>query len=256
MWRDRRKRNPKSEHRPEKIRERLSRPKSGSVLGDAVLGGVDGIVTTFAVIAGSTGGKLSSEVVIVLGLANLIADGFSMAVSNYLNVKSEGEQVKRAREDESRQIEEYPKGERREVREIFARKGFEDETLDQIVEVISRDREVWIDTMLCDELRLLKAPENPRRAAAATFTAFVTLGFVPLIPYVLSFPPQILFLVSSMLAAFAFISLGIWKGVMLHSSPLRSGVQTLVVGGIAAMLAYAVGALLHFLFGMSPGQGG
>ncbi|MHB9029369.1 MAG: VIT1/CCC1 transporter family protein [Candidatus Latescibacterota bacterium] len=256
MWFRRKQRNLKNEHRPEKIRKRISRKKGESVLGDAVLGGVDGIVTTFAVIAGSAGGKLSSQVVIILGLANLIADGFSMAVSNYLSTKSEGEQVERAREDESRQIEEYPKGERREVREIFARKGFDDATLNYIVEVITSNRDVWVDTMLSDELKMRIVSESPRHAAVTTFVAFVFFGFVPLIPYIFSFPQTLLFPVSSCLAAFAFISLGVWKGVALHRSPIRSGVQTFVVGGIAAVLAYGVGALLHSLFGMSPGQGG
>lgn len=222
------------------------------MVGDAVLGGVDGIITTFAIVAGSVGGGFSNQVVIVLGIANLIADGFSMAVSNFLSTRSEAEEVERARESEIRQIEEYPEGERREVREIFAQKGFDDGTLDRIVEVITRKRDLWVDTMLGDELHLQKTPKSPRRAAITTFTAFLVFGFVSLIPYVFSFPQRLLFPVSGILSAIAFFTLGFWKGVILHRSPFLSGLQTFIIGGIAAALAYGIGVLLHNAFGVAP----
>ncbi len=253
MWQQTRHRDLKEEHRPEKIRERISARGGQSWLGDAVLGGVDGIVTTFAVVAGSAGGQLSTHVVIILGLANLFADGFSMAISNYLGTRSRREEVEEAKEDESWQIESYPLGEHREVREIFARKGFRGPTLDHIVDVITRDKEVWIDTMLEEELNLQKVAASPRRAAIVTFIAFVLFGSIPLTPFV--FPMQTqqqLFLISGGLSAVAFAILGVWKGAMLHRPPLRSGLQTFLIGSIAALLAYGVGAVLHLLFGVAP----
>jgi len=253
MWRRTRNRDLKEEHRPDKIRERIAARRGESPLGDAVLGAVDGIVTTFAIVAGSAGGRLSTEVVIVLGLANLIADGFSMAVSNFLGTRSRQEEVDQAKQDESWQIDSYPMGEYREVREIFARKGFRGPTLDRIVEVITRNRDVWIDTMLDEELNLQRVPASPWRAAVVTFIAFDLFGFIPLIPFVFpAFAPEHLFLASGGLSAAAFATLGIWKGVMLNRPPIRSGFQTLLIGSIAAALAYAVGALLHTLFGVSP----
>ncbi len=253
MWRQTRHRDLKEEHRPDRIRERISARGGQSWLGDAVLGGVDGIVTTFAVVAGSAGGQLSTQVVIVLGLANLIADGFSMAVSNYLGTRSRREEVEQAKQDESWQIDSYPAGEYREVREIFARKGFRGPTLDHIVDVITRDKEVWIDTMLEEELNLQRVPASPRRAAVVTFIAFVIFGSIPLIPFIFPIPAQRqLFLISGGLSAVAFAILGVWKGVMLHRPPLRSGLQTFLIGSIAAVLAYGVGALLHSLFGVAP----
>jgi VIT1/CCC1 family predicted Fe2+/Mn2+ transporter len=255
-WRQMRTRNLKEEHRPEKIRERISAKGGESALGDAVLGASDGIITTFAVVAGSAGGQFSTDVVIVLGLANLIADGFSMAVSNYLSTRSRQEEVDEAKEDESWQIDRYPLGEYREVREIFARKGFHGPTLDRIVEVITRNRDVWIDTMLEEELNLQKVMASPSHAAMVTFAAFIAFGSIPLIPFVLpAFPQQHLFLVSSGLSAVAFATLGVWKGWMLHRPPFRSGLQTFLIGSIAAVLAYGVGALLHILFGVSAGAG-
>ena len=123
------------EHRPERIRERINQDRSGYV-GDGILGGVDGIVTTFAVVAGAVGGGFGGEVVVVLGIAKLLADGFSMGVSNYLQTKSERERVEQARQNERRHVERVPEGERREIREIFAQKGFEGVSVREIGKLI------------------------------------------------------------------------------------------------------------------------
>jgi VIT1/CCC1 family predicted Fe2+/Mn2+ transporter len=244
------------EHRKEEIQERISSRDSESGLGDAVLGGVDGIITTFAVVAGSTGGQLPVTAIIVLGFANLIADGFSMGVSNYLSVRSRQEEVEGTRQDEHRQIDEHPKGEREEVREIFAQKGFRGATLDRIVEVITRDREVWVETMLTEEHNLQMSAANPLRSGMATFFSFLLFGFVPLIPFILPVVPGgYRFPASCALASVAFVGLGIAKALVLNRPPLRSGFQTLVIGGIAAVLAYSVGALLRTVFGIEETQG-
>ena len=241
------------EHALHRIRARLARPSGESSLGDFILGGVDGVVTTFAVVAGSAGGQLASSTVIILGLANLIADGFSMAVSNYLGTRSRQQEVARSRADEAWQIEEFPEGERQEIREIFARKGFDAATLDEIVEVITSDREVWIDTMMAEELKLSEVSARPLRAGLATFVAFSICGFIPLLPFVLGFEAfDAMFGVSAALAAGTFFALGTGKGRVLGLPPIRSGLQTLAIGSIAAALAYAAGSVLHQILGHSP----
>jgi VIT1/CCC1 family predicted Fe2+/Mn2+ transporter len=256
VWRHTKKRDLKEEHRPEKVRERLAAPAGQSALGDAVLGAVDGIVTTFAVVAGSAGGQLSTNVIIILGVANLIGDGFSMAASNYLGTRSRREEVEKARRDESWQIERYPQGEYREVREIFARKGFRGRTLDRIVEVITRNRDVWIDTMLNEELNLQRRAASPWRAAGVTFLAFVLFGSIPLIPFLIGvFSREHLFATSAGLSAAAFAILGVWKGLTLHRPALWSGLQTLLVGSMAAGLAYGVGVFLHALLALGAQAG-
>lgn len=233
------------EHRPATIRRRLAQPTGESALGDFILGGVDGVITTFAVVAGSAGGRLSIATVIVLGLANLVADGFSMGVSNYLGTRSRQEEVARARADEAWQIEAHPEGEQQEIREIFARKGFGGETLDRVVEVITSDRKIWIDTMMEQELKLSEIVARPLRAGLVTFAAFVICGFLPLLPFILSgAPTPSLFLVSAGMAAATFFGLGLGKGHLLQGSPVASGFQTLVIGLVAAGLAYAIGIVL------------
>ncbi len=252
VWWRRKRRDLHAEHHPEAIRARLDAKVGYSALGDGVLGGVDGIVTTFAVVAGSAGGELSESVVVILGLANLFADGFSMAVSNYLSTRSRQEEVHEAVKDEHAQIDQYPEGERREVREIFRRKGFSGPTLDRIVETISRDRDTWVDTMLVEELALQKVKVRPIRSALATFGAFFIFGAIPLVPFVLHvLPARSLFPVSAVLATAAFLSIGMLKGVVLNRPLLRSGFETFAVGGVAAILAYSVGVLMRSLFGAS-----
>lgn len=247
-----RRRDLTAEHRLETIRARLARPRGEGALGDFVLGGVDGVVTTFAMVAGSAGGQLSMAAVIILGLANLVADGFSMGISNYLGTRSRQQEVMRARADEDWQLDAHPEGERQEVREIFARKGFEGEMLERIVEGITSDRGVWVDTMMAEELKLSEVSARPVRAGLVTFAAFSICGFVPLVPFVLgggSF--EGMFRTSILLAAATFLVLGIGKGAVLELPRFRSGVQTLAIGAAAAGLAYITGALLRELYGIA-----
>ena len=137
-----------AEHHPHAIQARLLAPRRASYLGDAVLGGIDGCVTTFAVVAGAIGAGFSGMVVIILGVANVFADGLSMAVSNYLSTRSQHEELELARLEEERHIKEFPEGEREEIRQIFATKGFSGDTLERIVDTVTQNRQLWVDTML------------------------------------------------------------------------------------------------------------
>lgn len=241
----RRARHLPGEHTPQAIRSRLNNPRGASPLGDFLLGGIDGVVTTFAIIAGSAGGQLAATTVIILGIANLFADGFSMAVSNYLGTRAREQEIAESRADEEWQIEQFPEGERDEIRQIFKRKGFDDESLDEIVRVITSDRQVWVDTMMAEELKLSETSARPLRAGIVTFVAFAICGLVPLLPFFflyLSFEQA--FAISALLAAVAFFALGFAKGVILKVSKWRSGLQSLLVGGIAALLAYGAGHVL------------
>lgn len=242
----------REEHRLDRIRASLDQPRGQSPLGDFILGGVDGVVTTFAVVAGSAGGGLAVSTVIILGLANLVADGFSMGVSNYLGTRSRQQEVTQARTDEDWQIDIYPAGEVQEIREIYARKGLDPETLDKVVQNITDDRRVWLDTMMAEELKLSEVSARPLRAASFTCLAFGLCGFVPLLPFVINLGDfERMFAVSSGLAAATFFVLGMGKGVILDKAPLRAGLQTLLLGGAAAGLAYSTGVGLRIIFGVS-----
>ena len=117
-------------HTPRAIAKRLSHGPRVSYLHDWVYGGIDGTVTTFAIMAGVVGANLSSTVVVVLGIANLLADGFSMAAGNFTGTKAQRDEYEQLRRMEERHIELAPEGEREEIRQIFKAKGFEGESLD------------------------------------------------------------------------------------------------------------------------------
>ena len=237
-----------ADHRPEAISKRLDESNKHSYLGDAVLGGIDGCVTTFAIVTGAIGAGFSSVVVIILGVANLIADGFSMAVSNYQGTKSERDLVEKARKTEESHIALYPKGEREEIRQLFERKGFSGETLDKIVEVITGDKKLWVDTMLTEELGLQIEGPSPMRAAFSTFIAFLLVGFIPIAPFLFgALSSSQTFLASAIATSLAFWGIGTVKGHMLDLSPIRSGFETWLAGSAAAALSYLVGAWLRTL---------
>lgn len=237
-----------AQHEAAVIESRLAAAKQNSYLGDAVLGAIDGCVTTFAVVAGATGAALPASVAIILGLANLLADGFSMAASNYQRAKSEHEWLARARAIEEMHVQEVPDGEREEVRQIFAAKGFHGELLQQIVQVITQDRKLWVDTMLTEELGLRLDLPRPGVAALTTFGGFCAAGALPLLPYVLpGLPSAQVFGASVGIAAAVFFGIGVLKGKVLQHPLLRSGMGTLLLGGAAAGLAYLVGVLLRGL---------
>ncbi|MDX1429064.1 MAG: VIT1/CCC1 transporter family protein [Rhodothermales bacterium] len=238
-----------AEHRPEAVRDRLSLRYKHSYLGDAILGAIDGCVTTFAVVAGAVGAGFPNLVAAVLGVANLVADGFSMAVGNYQGTKSEQHLLERVRSTEEQHIEQIPEGEREEIRQIFSAKGFTGEILESIVEGITNNRKIWIDTMIREEWGLQVEGADPMRAAIATFGAFIIVGLLPLIPFlVTTVAEDVTFRLSAAITGAAFFLVGVIKGRETGKSPWLSGLETLLSGGAAATLAYVVGSWLHGLY--------
>ena len=168
-------------------------------LSEFVYGGIDGIITTFAIVSGAVGASLSSAIVLILGFANLFADGFSMAVSNYLSKKS--------------------------VKELYKKHKHSSGS----------------------------KPKSPKKSAIATFISFVIVGFIPLLSFVLAlFIPFIdnnKFLYSTILTAIAFLFVGVIKGHIVKKPVVKSALETLLIGGIAALIAFFVGYLLRGLAG-------
>ena len=235
------------EHHPHAVARRIAQRAGQGYLGDAVLGAIDGCVTTFAVVAGVAGAGLPRGVALVLGFSNLIADGFSMAASNFERARNERSRGERAREAERKHIALVPDGEREEVRQILASKGFAGEDLERALAVVTAERERWIDFMLVEELGLPPLPPAPLRSALATFAAFLVVGAVPLLPliWIASNASSALFPASAGATAAAFLLVGWLQGRALGTAPALSALRTLAVGGSAAALSYVVALLLR-----------
>lgn len=236
-------------HTPEEVTRRLARGPEQSYLGDFIYGAIDGTVTTFAVVSGVAGAGLGAGVVIILGAANMIGDGFSMAASNYLGTKAERQLRDRMIREEYRHIEHVPDGEREEIRQIFAGKGFAGDDLENAVEIITSDVERWVDTMLQEEHGLPSVARHPWKCALATFVAFCAAGFVPLMPFVLGLvlrhEIRYQYAISTGLTAITFALIGAGKGRIVQQKWYLSVLETLVLGGAAASLAYLAGVLLQ-----------
>ncbi|MBT3142659.1 hypothetical protein DS909_02405 [Phaeobacter gallaeciensis] len=230
-------------HEPEDIARRIGTAQGHGVLRDVVYGAIDGSVTTFAIVAGVAGAGLSPFIIVALGLANVFADGFSMAAGNYSGTKAELDNIQRLRAIEERHIARYPDGERQEVREILSQKGLSGQVLEDATQEITSDRNNWIQLMLDGEYGLGGVDPHPLRAAMATFFAFLVAGMIPLVPFLLGLEDA--FTYSAWMTLGVFFAIGALKSHWSLAPWWRSGAETLVIGGVAAGIAYGVGTLFN-----------
>ncbi len=220
-------------------------------LGELVYGGIDGSVTTFAVVAGAAGAQLDSAVVIILGFSNLIADGFAMSVGSYLSTKSKQENYEKHKAIEYWEVDHLPEKEKEEIRAIYQSKGFKGELLERIVNVITEDKDRWVNVMMKEELEMTKETKSPITMGIITFLSFQLFGLIPLLIYAINYLSSVnvnLFMYSSIFTGITFCLIGYLKAVVNQTKVLRSVLETLFLGGIAAILAYFVGNVLEGIF--------
>jgi len=220
-------------------------------IAEFVYGGIDGVITTFAVVAGSAGAELAVPIVLILGFANLIADGFAMSVGSYFSAKSENDSYDKHKAVEYWEIENLREKEVEEIREIYEAKGFEGDLLKQVVDVITSNDEVWVDTMMKEELKMMKDDRPPWKRGLVTFLAFNLVGFIPLSTYALTVFVDVsssdLFMLSSFSTAVALAFIGALKGYVTEQSRIKGIIETVFLGGIAAIIAFFVGDILEKL---------
>jgi len=219
---------------------------------DFIYGSIDGAVTTFAIVAGVVGADLSPIIILILGFANLFADGFAMAAANFQASKARNEFIQMKRKQEEWEIDNLEDQEKEEIREIYREKGFKDELLEEVVRTITSRRKVWIDTMMKEELGLIEDEKAPIDSSVSTFVGFNVIGIIPLIPFIIfiMFSLELnsnVFVYSTISVVIAFVIVGMIKGRIVKKSIIRSGMYTLIIGGIAAFVAYIVGYGLNSL---------
>ncbi len=229
------------------IAKRFASKHKVSYVRDFVYGGIDGAITTFAIVAGVMGAQLSHKVILALGLANLFADGFSMAASNYAGVKAAKEEMDHIAAIEQRHINESPEGEREEVRQLLTAQGITGSSRESAVNAIAANQKRWIDFMLTHEYGMSVVQPNPWRAASATFIAFVICGFVPIAPFLLSFSSPIYWSFGA--TALVFLAIGAIKSRWSIRQWWVSSLETFFIGGTAAAVAYIIGILMADLIG-------
>lgn len=224
-----------------------SHKKYAQFLEDAVYAANDGIITTFAVVAGVTGAALQPFVILILGLANLLADGFSMASGNFLGAQSASQVYRAERKREEWEMLHKRHAERQEIEDILGSKGYSGEKLQKMTGLIMENENFAVDFMMVWELGLEEPSEgHALRGAVVTFFSFVGAGAIPLIPYVFSslFGTSSFFF-AVLLTALALFAVGAARVYFTERNVLFSGLEMLAVGGIAASIAYGVGAFLR-----------
>jgi VIT1/CCC1 family predicted Fe2+/Mn2+ transporter len=239
------KKNIEHSHQAEDIEERLSIKPKRNYLRDWIYGGIDGAVTTFAIVSGVKGAHLATSVILILGFANVIADGFSMAAANYLGTRSEKDEYDFYERYERKQVRRIPEGEAEEVRQIYKQKGFSGIALEKTVELITADEDRWVETMMQEEYGLSPVLRSPWKSAWATFLSFMVCGLCPLLPFLFGLSNP--FLWSILSVGIVFLVVGALKSLVSIEPMYKSALATLAIGSVAAVLAYGVGVLLRGL---------
>lgn len=217
-------------------------------LPEFVYGGIDGCVTTFAVVAGSVGANLDISVIVILGLANLLADGFAMSVGAFLSAKSNIANYEKHKKVEYWEVENMPELERQEIREIYEKKGFKGDLLEEVVDVITADKDRWVDVMMKEELEIIRESKSPFIIGLVTYMSFILIGMIPLLSYLINYSSEDtgqLFLIACILTSGGFLIIGFLKSNVTESNKLKGTLETLLLGAIAAGVAYFVGDILE-----------
>lgn len=229
----------------------MSRKFVDEYLPEFVYGAIDGTVTTFAVVAAAAGAGLNSAVVIILGLANLFADGFSMGVSSYLAEKSELDQYKKQRRAVLQLVEKQTKKATNLVEKHLKKYGLKNKNLSESSQAIVSNNDNATSFIMKEEYDLTPQRSSAIAIGFMTFLAFIVVGLIPLVVYLMDYFFELngekkdLFMDASILAGITFAGIGYVKGVVSHSSRLKSLIETLLLGGIAAAISYYVGAFLE-----------
>ncbi|MBT8235270.1 MAG: VIT1/CCC1 transporter family protein [Bacteroidia bacterium] len=219
-------------------------------LSEFVYGGIDGCVTTFAVVAGSVGAGLDSAVIIILGFANLLADGFAMSVGAYLSTKTEKDNYSKHKNRELESDKQDPNYKKVRIAQVFKSLGYKDQALDVVVDQVTNDSERWIDIILKEEMKIIPENKSPLKIGGVTYFSFILIGIIPLLIYVLDYLIPIrgdLFVIASVLTGFGFLIIGWLKAHVNDTRILKGIIETLALGAIAAIVAYFIGDFLESL---------
>lgn len=222
-------------------------------LKEIVYGGTDGIVTTFAIVAGFTGANLGGSVpgysfltVLLFGLANLIADGASMGLGSFLSLRAEQDVYKSEQAKERHEVRTNKKLEYEETVDILISKGFTKKQAVQLADIYATNEDYWVQFMMNDELEMANPlGENSLLTGLATFASFIIFGFIPLLPYVLNADANTVFLYSLFATFSALVLLGLLRWRVTKESIFRSVFEIVIVGSVAAALAYLVGTFFE-----------
>ena len=236
------------------LEQEHGRGRFSANLREIVYGGLDGIITTFAVVAGFYGASalqnsndlsLPLTVVLLFGFANLLADGVSMGVGDFLSTRAEQKLYERERAKEAYEVVHNRDMERQETLNLLRMRGVNPEDCKSMTAIFERNPDLWVDFMMQYELEMDDVSDaQPFRSALFTLGSFLLFGFIPLLPFVLGIASYT-FLFSILGAVFALVALGVTRNRFTREGVYRSVVEVLAMGAVAGVIAYLVGTLFQ-----------
>jgi len=214
-----------------------------SWIRELILGGQDGLVNVLGIILGITAANGSHPVIVAASLAAAFAEAVSMGAVNYTSTVAELDRYNKEKETELWEIENRPDGEREEVRNIYAKKGFKDEELTKVVEVITKDKEVWANIMMEDELHFQEIKTDKLLKSSVLVGVSTILGsIVPVFPFFF-LQPSLALPVGLGLSGIVLFSVGVYEAKTYVGSWWRSGLQMLLIGMGAAIVGFVIGKI-------------
>ena len=218
---------------------------AGESVRDVVIGMSDGLTVPFALAAGLTGAVAASGIIVTAGLAEVVAGSIAMGLGGYLAARGDADHYASERLREEREVVEKPDFERREVADVFRGYGLTDEEIAPVLRAFEARPKAWVDFMMRFELGL-EEPDRRRamRSALTIAGAYIAGGLVPLVPYMLIHDTHRALPISVEFTLGALLVFGIVKGRFTGVHPARAGLQTMLVGGLAAAAAFALARLI------------
>ena len=218
-------------------------PERGSSLRELVFGANDGLVSNVALVAGIAGGTNDSTIILLGGIAGLVAGGISMSLGAYVSSKTEHEFREAEEQRERWEVENMRDAELQETRHIFRLKGISEPLLDDVVEAVSRDPEQWVKLMMTEELGFANEPPKPKMSALIMGFAFAIAAAFPVAPY-LFVEGNVALIASVSLTITALFGVGALRASLTAGSMVRKGTEMVVLGGIAVIAANLIGRLV------------
>lgn len=236
------------------LKEEHHRSAFSDYFKEIIYGGVDGIVTTFAIVAGFSGAALTNEtttqlsfaVVLLFGFANLFADAASMGLGNFLSVRSEKDIYNTARKKELHEVTHNADLEYEETITVMMRKGYDEKDARILADHYKKNKTYWVDFMMNHELEMPDVrSDSAVFSGLATFFSFIVFGSIPIMPFVFlsTLSPQFVFVLSSIGTLIALLLLGLLKWRVIGNKLWKSVFEVVIVGGVAALIAFFVGSL-------------
>eukprot|EP00033_Pygsuia_biforma_P001337 GCRY01001515.1.p1 GENE.GCRY01001515.1~~GCRY01001515.1.p1 ORF type:complete len:320 (+),score=48.99 GCRY01001515.1:72-1031(+) len=240
--------------------------QQGKFIKPFVFGGLDGIVTNFAIVSGVAGAGLSTAAVLVLGFSNLFADGLSMGFGDYLSSKAEISFARAEKKREEWEYDHFIEGEKQEMIEIYTQRGMPAEDAKIVVDIMAKHKQFFLNVMMVDELGLMpvKDDENPLPDALVTFGSFCAFGTIPLLSFIITMAlgsrlgasdsslDTSSFIAAILLTLVTLFFLGFFKAKFTDQSRIKSGLSVVLNGSLAASFAYFVGWFMQSV--VLPGE--